>query len=186
MAAVVMDGDMETRERLGAALPFSGYHDVRFAARSHEAIDMLDDSVGVVLCDPCLPNACEVFDAALQLQSGPRLVALSSPQCPSELAFGLPQRGVRALLTKPVSAESISHALSAADPAEELERVARARVGIIGAKEAQALVRKTMFQEALRRCRGNRHAAARMLRVDRRVVQIMFNTLEKEGDLLLG
>jgi DNA-binding NtrC family response regulator len=43
-------------------------------------------------------------------------------------------------------------------------------IGRIGVKEAQKALRVEMFREALRRERGNRHAVARILRVDRRYV----------------
>lgn len=56
------------------------------------------------------------------------------------------------------------------DPEEALLLVAEKCVGRLGIKEAQKLVRAAMFREALRRESGNRHATARMLRIDRRYV----------------
>jgi DNA-binding NtrC family response regulator len=47
---------------------------------------------------------------------------------------------------------------------------ARHNTGCVGVKEAQRLLRIEMFREALKRVDGNRHAAARLLRVDRRYV----------------
>lgn len=51
-----------------------------------------------------------------------------------------------------------------------LGEVARRNTGHLGVKEAQRAVRLEMFREALVRARGNRHAAARLLGVDRRYV----------------
>jgi DNA-binding NtrC family response regulator len=45
---------------------------------------------------------------------------------------------------------------------------AHRNTGYVGVKEAQKALRIEMFREALRRVNGNRHAAARLLQVDRR------------------
>lgn len=58
--------------------------------------------------------------------------------------------------------------LQAAEDA--LLRAARDNIGRRGVKEAQKAVRVEMFREAFRREKGNRHAVARVLRVDRRYV----------------
>jgi DNA-binding NtrC family response regulator len=54
-----------------------------------------------------------------------------------------------------------------------LVAAARRAVGTIGLVEAQRLVRRAMFAEALERASGNRHAVARLLDVDRRYVTRM-------------
>ena len=58
--------------------------------------------------------------------------------------------------------------LQAAEDA--LLRAARENIGRRGVKEAQKAVRVEMFREAFRREKGNRHAVARLLGVDRRYV----------------
>jgi hypothetical protein len=56
------------------------------------------------------------------------------------------------------------------DPEEALFVAAKKCVGLVGVKEAQKFLRVAMFQEALRQQSGNRHAVARLLRIDRRYV----------------
>lgn len=53
---------------------------------------------------------------------------------------------------------------------DALLRAARENIGRRGVKEAQKAVRVEMFREAFRREKGNRHAVARLLGVDRRYV----------------
>src|SRR5204863_244016 len=50
---------------------------------------------------------------------------------------------------------------------ESLLRAARCNLGQIGLKQAQKAVRSEMLYAALKAANGNRHAAARMLMVDR-------------------
>src|SRR5690606_8743851 len=59
-----------------------------------------------------------------------------------------------------------------------LDRMAAAHLGRYGLKDAQHVVRRSMIAEALGRTNGNRHAAARLLRVDRRAVQLALKELE--------
>jgi hypothetical protein len=58
-----------------------------------------------------------------------------------------------------------------------LQRVAASQLGRYGLKDAQQFVRRAMLQEALDRTGGNRHATARLLRVDRRAVQLALKEL---------
>lgn len=58
---------------------------------------------------------------------------------------------------------------------EMLASAARFNTGFVGVKEAQRTVRTEMFREALRKTGGNRHAAARVLGVDRRYVVRMLS-----------
>lgn len=72
--------------------------------------------------------------------------------------------------------ESLAEAQAAmSDPVrrssiEALMWAARRNVGELGLKETLRAIRANMFREALRLTGGNRHAAARLLRVDRRYV----------------
>ncbi|HEX3853711.1 MAG TPA: hypothetical protein VHW01_22255 [Polyangiaceae bacterium] len=50
--------------------------------------------------------------------------------------------------------------------------------GCMGVKEAQKALRIEMFREALRRVDGNRHAAARLLQVNRRYVLKMLKEID--------
>jgi hypothetical protein len=56
------------------------------------------------------------------------------------------------------------------DPEDALFVVARKCIGKLGVKEAQKMLRVAMFREVLCQQSGNRHATARVLRVDRRYV----------------
>ena len=57
------------------------------------------------------------------------------------------------------------------DGIEELRQVARVLVGRIGLREAISVLRNAMLEEALARTNGSRHAAARLLSVNRRAIQ---------------
>ncbi len=59
-----------------------------------------------------------------------------------------------------------------------LDQVAAAQVGRLGLKEMQHRVRQAMFTHALERTDGNRHAAARLLEVNRRAVQLAAKELD--------
>ena len=88
--------------------------------------------------------------------------------------FDLAYSGVGAFLEKPFTPEALEQRIThISTGAPFLARLARAYVGVYGVLEAQRLVRHAMFQEALERTQGNRHAAARLLQVDRRAVQLM-------------
>lgn len=59
----------------------------------------------------------------------------------------------------------------------------RRLVGHIGLREAIDALREAMYEEAISRCRGNNHAAARLLSVDRRIVRRMaerFGTVPRD------
>jgi hypothetical protein len=71
--------------------------------------------------------------------------------------------------------------LCSTQPKELLQQAARASVGRFGLKEAQRLVRQEMLQAAIVATDDNRHAAARLLRVDRRYVVRMSKTIAR-GD----
>ena len=59
------------------------------------------------------------------------------------------------------------------DPKAEIERLGSWMVGRMGVKDAVRALRVAMHAEALARVRGNRKAAAKLLGVDRRLVQAL-------------
>jgi len=61
---------------------------------------------------------------------------------------------------------------------------ARRSVGSVNVVDAQRLVRCAMFAAALERTSGNRHAAARLLGVDRRYVTRMARAAEAQEAVL--
>jgi len=104
----------------------------------------------------------------------PKLAVVGVPDR-SEL-FSLAKAGVDAYFdrfAKEAFRAVFAPPLSSAD--DLLRRAARASLGRLGVKEAQKVVRCEMFCEALTVAGGNRHEAARTLRVDRRYVRKMAN-----------
>jgi DNA-binding NtrC family response regulator len=68
------------------------------------------------------------------------------------------------------------------DPIEALlDAAARASTGRLGVKEAQRRVRSEMLRQALEVSGGNRHAMARMLRVDRSYVLKMLREARRDA-----
>jgi|GEM_PF-6839753 len=53
----------------------------------------------------------------------------------------------------------------------EVRRIAKMLVGAVGLREAVLLLRGAMLEEALARGNGSRHAAARLLGVNRKAIQ---------------
>ena len=78
-------------------------------------------------------------------------------------------------------AEAFYRAVASPSGAAEalLRQAARTNLGRLGVKEAQKIVRVEMFREALLSEKGNRHAAARVLKVDRRYVSKMANERDR-------
>lgn len=85
--------------------------------------------------------------------------------------FELAKAGVDAYFeTFSVEAFRAAAAVAPQAPQQRLREAARANLGLLGVKDAQKVVRAEMFREALTAHGGNRHAAARVLGVDRRYV----------------
>ncbi len=177
--ALVVDDEPIMIRSLTRALRALDVTGVRIAHSVEEAHAQLTDEVDLVLCDLCLNDrrGHDVFAAASTLAKPPTMIAISGRAARAEV-FDLMCWGVSGYLEKPFNLEDLRACLTqAARAATPLARVARAQVGRFGAREAQQVVKLTMFQEALDRTRGNRHAAARLLRVDRRIVQLMASEL---------
>lgn len=173
--ALVVDDEPLMVSSVARTLKAHGVREVRGASTVAEARELLTDEVDLVLCDLCLGGmrGHEVFRLASALARPPTMIAISGQASRTEV-FELMCWGVSAYLEKPFTPDQLAQCLSSAvEAAGPLTRVARAHVGRFGAREAQQMVKLTMFHEALERTRGNRHAAARLLRVDRRIVQLM-------------
>ena len=129
-----------------------------------------------------LEQADEVLDA-LSLAPGAARLVLVGDQLPARRAFEFARRGVDAWLEDDPNVEEVLIAIEEAlSGPSQLQRVAAANLGRHGLKEAQNVVRTSMIEEALTRTRGNRHAAARLLQVDRRAVQLALKDMEDQVD----
>ncbi|MFT3924586.1 MAG: helix-turn-helix domain-containing protein [Myxococcales bacterium] len=137
------------------------------------------------------PEACAVLfvpdhqleqalSYAERLEERPRIVLICEG-CSARTAFQYAQRGVDALLEKPLDTPQMIKCLDEIllGPST-LQRMAASQLGRYSLKDAQQLVREAMVLEALARTRGNRHAAARLLGVDRRAVQLALKELQAE------
>jgi len=174
--ALIVDDEPLIIRSTARVLKGFGVVDVRGASTVADACKLLTPDVDLLLCDLCLgrTRGHEVFQVACALDRPPKMIAISGQASRAEV-FELMCWGVSGYLEKPFTPEDLRQCLDSAEP---LARVARAHVGRLGAREAQQTVKRTMFQEALTRTRGNRHAAARLLRVDRRIVQLMASEVE--------
>lgn len=173
--ALVVDDEPLIVSAVARTLKALGVENVRTATTVAEAREQLRDDVDLLLCDLCLGGmrGHEVFRFASALAKPPTMIAISGQASRTEV-FELMCWGVSGYLEKPFTPAQLAECLAASgEPVGPLARVARAHVGRFGAREAQQMVKLTMFHEALERTRGNRHAAARLLRVDRRIVQLM-------------
>jgi DNA-binding NtrC family response regulator len=172
---LVVDDDRIMLNSVVRTLSKAGVAEVRRAHCLSEAREQLDESVELVVCDLCLgeESGLELFALAGRLPVPPATLAMTG-NASRGVVFDLAYSGVGAFLEKPFTPseleERIAHISSSAPI---LARLARAYVGVCGVLEAQRLVRHAMFREALERTQGNRHAAARLLQVDRRAVQLM-------------
>ena len=66
------------------------------------------------------------------------------------------------------------------DHSAQFERAAGVQLGRLNLKQAQETVRRNMFMRAMEVTQGNRHAAARLLGVDRRYVIMMADKYREE------
>jgi DNA-binding NtrC family response regulator len=129
----------------------------------------------LVVLDVMLPDgdAFDVLDAAHALDAFPVIVAMSGAAGPDQ-SFRLAQRGVRAFLPKPLDLDTIDRVLDEAlASGPDIVPIVRAAVGHAPVREVEAVVRRTMVNEALGRTRGSKNGAAKILRVSRQLLQHM-------------
>lgn len=129
----------------------------------------------LVVLDVALPDgdAFDVLDAALALEAFPVVVAMSGSANPDQ-SFRLAQRGVRAFVPKPLDLEALDRAVDEAlSRGPDLVPIVRAAVGHAPVREVEAVVRRTMLNEALGRTGGSKNGAAKILRVSRQLLQHM-------------
>jgi DNA-binding NtrC family response regulator len=142
-----------------------------FAATAAEASALLLPGIGLVVTDARLADGTgdALFASARMLEPPPLFVILQGE--------GLPEPVVR-LIEAHARAHFGAHAVAASGE-EALIAAASLEVGRLGVREAQDVVRRTMYLEALARTKGSRKAAARLLGVDRRAVQRIAADLDR-------
>lgn len=129
----------------------------------------------LVVLDVALPDgtAFDVLDALHACDAFPVVVAMSGTAEPGE-SFRLAQRGVRAFVPKPLDLETLDLAVDQAlSQAPDIVPIVRTAVGHAPVREVEAVVRRTMVNEALGRTRGSKNGAAKILRVSRQLLQHM-------------
>ena len=152
---------------------------IREASTCLAAIDALhvasaaDQGFDLVLLDIRLPDGSGVTIAeeATKQHPLPRIVALSGEATAQE-AFKLAELGIVRFLAKPFTLDDLI-AIIESDRLEQerLAPIVRACVGQADLRDIQDDVRRSMVAEALARSKGNRSAAAKLLRVTRQAIQ---------------
>ncbi len=136
--------------------------------------DLSDGFAGLVVFDASAlsrdSNAWQAVELALRRSRGSAI--LVGPASASE-SFEAARIGFSAYVEMRTELHAAIVRAVACSPTCRLERAAADVVAEVGLIEAQRLVRFRMLREALRRVEGNRHAAARLLRIDRRYVNKM-------------
>lgn len=115
------------------------------------------------------PGWQQLLQAVVSLPSAPRVVIASRTATREQMASAL-SLGIDGYVDKPVAADALRDALQP-DALRYGQRAARAMVGQLGLKDAMAVVRDTMVEHALCCTGESRRAAAKVLQVNRRVVQ---------------
>jgi hypothetical protein len=136
------------------------------------AMPILHSASSVVVEWTGTPKAQNALMALLGNARRPLFIIVGSPD--RRDLFKLAKAGIDEYF-EGFAAETFCRAVAEPSCAAEalLRQAARTNLGLLGVKEAQKIVRVEMFREALLSEKGNRHAAARVLKVDRRYVMKM-------------
>jgi hypothetical protein len=122
-------------------------------------------------------QARAVLETLVELESSAALIVLGSRLTAVD-GFELALHGADAVLQEPVDAAALIECMERVlHGPTAVSRLAASLVGRSGLKDVQHAIRHAMFLSALDRTHGNRHAAARMLRINRRAVQIVAKEL---------
>jgi DNA-binding NtrC family response regulator len=124
----------------------------------------LSPGVSLVVTDVRLAddNCTAMLEQARSLEPPPTVVILQGD---------LPAEFVAQLIEAHTRTRAEPGPESSARTEDGLIAAASLEVGRLGVREAQDVVRRTMYAEALARTNGSRKAAARLLKVDRKAVQ---------------
>ena len=98
-------------------------------------------------------------------------IAISAQAEPKE-AFALARAGVHTFLQKPFTLDALDEAVAIALEASiDVGPQVRASVGAVDMRQMERQCREAMMDEALRRSRGSKRSAARLLGVSRQFLQ---------------
>lgn len=170
---LVVDDDVSLARAIGAALG-DQVGEIRACADTCSAIALLGRfSPDLILLDLSLPDgdAFDVLDFVQARPPTPLVIVISGTASP-DASFQLARRGVYDFLTKPFDMKELWAAIEAAGthPVDLTPHV-KNMVGQRPIHEVESEVRRTMVNEALARSRGNRRAAAKILRISRQLLQ---------------
>jgi hypothetical protein len=128
-----------------------------------EVVDAIDAAVDAdaYVCDGARADVVDVVARVVARRPGAVVVVVVDDAAPPALA-----RLGAILVRRPCDPASLAAAL-APGPTRTLEALARALVGVVDLKDAQAAVRRAMVEEALRQGAGNYADAGRRLGITR-------------------
>jgi DNA-binding NtrC family response regulator len=157
---------------------------VRACAGIDEARQLLETGFepDLVLLDYRLGDgdATTLLPAFESSEIWPAIIVITG-QAGAHDAFELAELGVRAFVSKPATPDALLAALDkVAHEPPRLSCAMRSAVGHLPMHDVQDMVRQTMLSEALKRVRGNRSRAARLLSVSRQTLQHMLRSTEIE------
>ena len=152
----------------------SKFDDLRACHRADDALEMINIwQPTFILIDFSLPDgdAFLLFEAINKVSPFPLLIVMSA-LATQENSFHLAQLGVRVYLKKPFNAQQLEDAIDQALAfTPNIDAHVKNSVGIIGIKEMETRIRRTMLREALSQVDDSRRGAARLLKVSRQLIQ---------------
>lgn len=137
------------------------------------AAPSIGQGADLIIIEATLKESVELLRASRALNPAPFVLVTSRTATRARVA-ALMVEGADCYLEKPMHPVELHRILVRLESKPTTcERFARQLVGRIGLKEAQGLVRTAMSGEALQRTGGSRRAAAKLLGVHRRYVQLL-------------
>jgi len=172
--ALVIDRDVRAGSTIARHLCERGYRPVHHVADIGVAEKLIDSSLAVVVVDLDCGDGRRALDLIAALaahRDAPRIVATTSPSEGTTIAEAL-KLGAQAFVPYPVSADELLARLGDTDrPSVAVRRLARSIVGRVGVLQAMAMLRGEMVNLGMERENHSRRATAKLLQVDRKVVQ---------------
>ena len=158
--------------------------EIKRAASAQTGRRLLSTEPSLLVLATTLPHRqCLAMIHAALAASRPPIVLLAGNRTDAGRVARLLQAGADDYLEKPVSAATLLDRYRAlSDPHDQCRRLAQRLVGRTGLKRAQILLRHAMHGEALVRAKGSRRAAAKLLDVDRRYIQLMQRSISRASD----
>jgi DNA-binding NarL/FixJ family response regulator len=145
-----------------------------FASTGEEALRLLKRGAGLLICPLLLSTGpCHELVAEAKRLHRPRVV-VASEQWSADSVLSLASCGVDGLVDMPLMPGSLARCVAEVRAGRGLlARALEAQVGIETPTDLQRRVRQVMCRRSLEVSAGNKTAAARLLGVHRRWVQLM-------------